>query len=266
MNAAGPASSIAIGGAAIELIDRGCGRPLLFLHPHIGLDPMAPVLALLAQGGRLIAPSHPGFGHSERPAGITTVDDVAYFYLDMMDALDLRDTIVIGVSLGAWIAASVAIKSTSRIARLVLANPVGIKAGDRETRDILDIFAMLEEEFLAAAFADPAAGRRDYRAMTADEVTVVARNRETAALYAWSPYMHDPKLKARLHRIGVPTLVLWGTADRLVGQDYGRAFCAAIPGARFETIADAGHFPHLEQPEVFARHVLAFAGATPVMS
>jgi pimeloyl-ACP methyl ester carboxylesterase len=261
MNAAAepPVSTIIVNGAHIEMIDRGHGRPILFLHPHIGLDPLAPVLGVLAEGGRLIAPSHPGFGHSERPAGITTVDDLAYFYLDLMDALDLRDALVIGVSLGAWIAAEIAVKSTERIAGLVLGNPVGIKVGDRETRDILDIFAMLEGEFLEKTFANPAVGQRDYRAMTDDEVTVVARNREAAALYAWSPYMHDPKLKGRLHRIRIPTLVLWGTADRLVGEAYGRAFAAAVPGAKFETIAGAGHFVHIEQPKAFAGRALAFS-------
>jgi pimeloyl-ACP methyl ester carboxylesterase len=256
-----PLSTIDINGARIELIDRGHGRPILFLHPHIGLDPSAPVLTMLAEGGRLIAPSHPGFGHSERPAGITTIDDLAYFYLDMMDELDLRDTIVVGVSLGAWIAAAIAVKSTARMARLVLGNPVGIKVGDRETRDILDIFAMLEGEFLDKAFADPAAGKRDYRAMTDDEVRVAARNRETAALYIWSPYMHDPKLKGRLHRIRIPTLVLWGTVDRLVSEAYGRAFCAALPDGAFAQINGAGHFPHVEQPKAFAELALAFADA-----
>ena len=254
-----PMSTFIVSGARIELIDRGHGRPILFLHPHIGLDPSAPVLAMLAEGGRLIAPYHPGFGHSERPAGITTMDDLAYFYLDLMDALDLRDTLVIGVSLGAWIAAAIAVKSTARMAGLVLGNPVGIKVSDRETRDILDIFAMVEGEFLEKAFADPTVGQRDYRAMTDDEVTVVARNREAAALYAWSPYMHDPKLKGRLHRIRIPTLVLWGAGDRLVGEAYGRAFAAAVPGAKFVTIEQAGHFPHIEQPKAFAGRSLAFS-------
>ena len=256
MNAAAeaPTSTVVVNGSRMELIDRGRGRPILFLHPHIGLDPSTPVLAMLAEGGgRLIAPSHPGFGHSERPAGLTTVDDLAYFYLDLMDTLDLRDSLVIGVSLGAWIAAAIAVKSTARMARLVLGNPVGIKVGDRETRDILDIFAMVEGEFLEKSFADPAAGKRDYSTMTDDEVTVVARNRETAALYTWSPYMHDPKLKSRLHRIRIPTLVLWGAADRLVNETYGRAFCAALPNGTFETIAGAGHFLHIEQPRLLRR-------------
>jgi pimeloyl-ACP methyl ester carboxylesterase len=262
MNAADDVSanaSICVHGSKLELIDRGRGRPILFLHPHIGLEPSAPVLAMLAAGGRLIAPSHPGFGRSELPSTLTTVEDLAYFYLDAMDALDLEQTLVIGVSLGAWIAAAIAIKSTARMSRLVLANPVGIKVGDRDTRDILDVFAMLEDEFHDKAFADPAAAKRDYRAMSEDELRIVARNRESAARFAWSPYMHDPKLRDRLHRIAIPTLVLWGASDRLVEEGYGRAFCAAVPNAKFERIEGAGHFPHLERPKVFAEHALAFA-------
>jgi pimeloyl-ACP methyl ester carboxylesterase len=258
-----PTSTVIMNGTRIELIDHGRGRPILFLHPHIGLDPAAPVLAMLAQGGRLMAPSHPGFGHSERPAGITTVDDLAYFYLDLMDELDLQDTVVVGISLGAWIAAAIAVKSTALMARLVLGNPVGIKVGDRESRDILDIFAMVEGEFLEKAFADPAVGQRDYRAMTDDEVTVAARNREATALYAWSPYMHDPKLKGRLHRIRIPTLVLWGRDDKLFPVDYAKAWAAQIPDVRVEIVSECNHRPQIERPDVAAQKVLAFLGRQP---
>ena len=149
---------------------------------------------------------------------------------------------------------------TATLARLGIESRFinGLRVTDRETRDIADIFAMVENDFTAHAFADPAAGTRDYRAMTDDEVTVAARNRETTAFYAWSPYMHDPKLKARLHRIRIPALVLWGAADRLVSESYGRAFAAAVPGATFEPVPGAGHFPYIEQPKLVAERVLAF--------
>ena len=94
--------------------------------------------------------------------------------------------------------------------------------------------------------------------MAEDDVRVIARNREASARYGWSPYMHDPKLKGRLHRIRIPTLFLWGIADRILSEDYGRAYCAAIPGARFETIASAGHYLHIEAPDAFARAIFAF--------
>jgi pimeloyl-ACP methyl ester carboxylesterase len=263
MNVVADTSMVAVNSASIEVIERGRGAPLLFLHPEIGIERNAPVLDLLARKARVIAPSHPGFGRSDLPKAITTVDDVAYFYLDLLEALDLSGVTLVGVSLGGWIAAEIAVKSTERIARLVLADAVGVKVSDRETRDIVDIFAITDEEFRALAYFDPNAGKRDYAAMPDAEVMIAARNREATGRIAWSPYMHNPKLKHRLHRIRVPTLFLWGAADRIVSEVYGRAFCAMIPGARFEPIERAGHFPHLEQPEEFARRIQAFAEATP---
>jgi pimeloyl-ACP methyl ester carboxylesterase len=252
------AAAITVNGIKVEVIEKGRGRPLLFLHPGIGLDRNAPVIDKLAEHARVIAPSHPGFGNSEQPKAFTTVDDLAYFYLDLIDQLDLKDTILVGVSLGAWIAAEIAIKSTARLSQLVLANAVGIKVGARDTRDIVDIFAITEPELNKLAYFDPTIAERDYKAMDEADVRVVARNREASARYGWSPYMHDPKLKSRLHRIRIPTLFLWGSADRILTEDYGRAYCAAIPGARFETIERAGHYPHIEQPDAFTRAVFAF--------
>jgi pimeloyl-ACP methyl ester carboxylesterase len=253
-----PTSSHVISGVRVDMIERGAGRPLVFLHPGIGIDPAAPVLDRLAERARLLAPTHPGFGASELPSWFNSIDDLAYFYLDFLDELELADVTLVGVSLGGWIAAEMAVKSTQRIARLVLANPVGIKVGDRETRDIVDIFAITEDQFNELAYFDPKAGKRDYKAMPETDVRAVARNRETTARFGWSPYLHDPKLRRRLQRIRVPTLLLWGTADRILSEPYGRAYAAAIPGARFEPIARAGHFPHLEAPEEFARRIFAF--------
>jgi pimeloyl-ACP methyl ester carboxylesterase len=251
-------SAIKINGIRIDVIERGTGAPLLFLHPGIGIDPAAPVLDRLASRARLIAPTHPGFGNSDQPPAFDSVDDLSYFYLDLLEELDLKNVTLVGVSLGGWVAAATAIKSTARIARLVLANAVGIKVGGRETRDIADIYAMPEKEFIERAYADPAVGARDYKSMADADVRAAARNREATARYAWSPYMHDPKLKGRLHRVDVPTLILWGDSDRILSEPYGRAYAAAIPDARFEMIAKAGHFPHLDQPEEFARRVHAF--------
>jgi pimeloyl-ACP methyl ester carboxylesterase len=253
--------SMVVHGTTIETVERGQGRPILFLHPGIGIDPAAPVLTELAKGGRVIAPSHPGFGTSQRPRGMTSVDDVSYFYLDLLEQLDLRDVLVVGVGLGGWIAVEIAVKDSSRLSRLVMANAVGVKIGDRETRDIVDIWALLPTEFNELAYFDPKAGERDYKNLPDAEALIAARNREATARLAWSPYMHNPKLKNRLHRIRIPTLFLWGTADRILSEQYGRGYCALIDGARFETIERAGHFPHLEQPEEFARRVLTFADA-----
>ena len=258
--AAGGAGSLVVDGTRIDLIERGSGRPVLFLHAENGIEPAAAAIDALASAAHVIAPTHPGFGRSELPAGARTVDDLSYFYLDLLDQLDLRDTVVVGVSLGAWIAAEIAVKSTARMSRLIMANAVGVKVGDRETRDIVDIFALTDKEYLETVYADPEAGRRDYKALPDAEVLAAARAREATARFAWNPYFHNPRLKSRLHRIRIPTLFLWGDRDRMLNEPYGRAYCAMIPGARFELIDRAGHFPHQEQPKVFAERVLAFAG------
>src|SRR5258705_9950658 len=241
-----PVSSIVVNNIRVELIERGGGRPLLFLHPGIGIEPTTPVLDRLAIRARVLAPVHPGFGGSDQPKSFDTVDDLAYFYLDLLEQLDLRETVVVGVSFGAWIAAAIAIKSTERLSHLILANAVGIKVGDRETRDIVDIYAIPESQLLQLAYFNPDVGSHDYQTMPDSQVLAAARNREATARYAWSSYMHDPKLQNRLHRIGIPTLVLWGASDRILSESYGRAYCAAITGAQFELIERAGHFPHLE--------------------
>jgi len=97
--------------------------------------------------------------------------------------------------------------------------------------------------------------------MSDDDALVMFRNAESTALFAWSPYMHNPKLSSRLHRIRVPTMVLWGASDRIASPAYGRAYSDKIPGARFVEIAAAGHYPHLEQPEAFAREIVEFIGS-----
>ena len=252
------ADSLVVEGTRIDLIERGKGRPLLFLHAENGIEPAHAAIEELAKSVRVVAPTHPGFGRSDAPQGMHTVDDLSYFYLDLLDQLDLRDVTLVGVGFGAWIAAEIAVKSTARLSRLIMANAVGIKVGDRETRDIADIFAMTEDQFNAAAFANPSIGIKDYKSMSAADLLATARNRESLARFTWSPYMHNPKLRNRLHRIGVPTLFLWGARDRIVSADYGRSYCAAVPGARFELIDNAGHLPHIEQPKTFASRILDF--------
>ena len=250
---------LTVHGVQLEVVERGQGRPILFLHGEEGLDPKGSCLDLLAAYGHVIAPSHPGFGHSPEAEHIDTIDDLAYLYLDHLTEQNLREVIVVGCSLGGWIAAEMAVKCTDRLAKLILVAPVGIKVGDRETRDIADIFALSPTEVVCLQYHDPTQGSVDYTTLSDNELTVLARNRETTALYAWEPYFHNPKLRQRLHRINIPTLLLWGASDRFVTPDYyGVAYRAAIPEARLEIIERAGHFPHVEQPGAFVERVCAF--------
>ena len=180
-----------------------------------------------------------------------------YLYLDLLDALDVRDVVLMGFAMGGWVAAELAVRNTTRLAQLILVDAVGIKPGGRDTRDIADIFAVPAPDVAKLLFHDPF--RAPHLAtMTEAQVTVLAADRIAHALYTWEPYMHNPKLRYRLHRITVPTLLIWGASDGVVPVAYAEAYRAMIPEAQLVVIAEAGHLPHVEQPDVLLQHVLSF--------
>ena len=249
---------LTLAGVDLEIVEKGAGRPLLFLHPGEGLHPERPWLDELGRSFRVIAPSHPGWSGSSLPDWIGCVDDLAYLYLDLAARLDLKDAVLVGNSFGGWIAAEMMVRSSARFSRLVLADPLGIKVSGREIRDIADMHAMTRPEFLRAAWADPAKGDIDYTALPEMELAAIARGREALALFGWKPYMHNPRLKNWLHRIESPALLLWGAQDAIVTPAYRDGWRAALPAAKSETIANAGHFPQWEQPVAFAEAIVGF--------
>lgn len=249
---------LVVSGVELEIEERGTGRPLLFLHPGEGLQPRRPWLDLLAQDHRVIAPHHPGFGGSALPDWVGSVDDLAYLYLDLAVALELENAVLVGACFGGWVAAEMAVRNSHRFAGLVLAAPLGIKVGGVLDRDIVDMHAIPRAEFMRLAWADPSNGEIDYTALPDTELAGIARGREALAVFGWKPYMHNPRLKRWLHRIDCPTHVIWGEQDGIVSMAYGEAWKAAILGATIETIPQAGHYPHWEQPDVFAARVRAF--------
>jgi len=237
----------------------GDGPPLLFLHAGDYVAQGKPFLELLARRFRVVAPRHPGFGDTPRPAWFRTVGDIAYLYLDLLDRLDLKDATVAGASFGGWLAMEMAVRSTARIARLALIDTVGVKFGGREERDIADIYALPADDVLRRSFADPARAVPDYTKLDDSELLAIARDREATALYGWKPYMHNPALLHWLHRIARPVLVIWGEQDGIVPPAYGERLAAALPSARFETIAGTAHYPHIEQPDAVAALIERFA-------
>jgi pimeloyl-ACP methyl ester carboxylesterase len=247
-----------IGNVGIDLWREGKGRPVLYLHPGDGFAEDDPFLALLKRHYDVLAPWHPGFGHSDFPKGWDTVDDLAYFYFDFLDQLDLSDVTLIGASFGGWIAAEMAVRGNSRLGRMVLIDPLGIRLGGPTTRDIADFHNTDAKLLETMKWANPEGRQRDLTKLDDHTLTAIVRTREAFAHYGWRPYMHNPVLTRWLNRIAVPTLVLWGEQDGIVTPDYGRAYAERIPGARFKTIANAGHYPQIEQPEATTEQVCAF--------
>jgi pimeloyl-ACP methyl ester carboxylesterase len=255
-----------VGEFEVDALRRGAGRKFLLIHGVNPIHPDSPFLAKLASHGEVIAPSHPGFGASPRPGDFDTMYDLVNLYLGVLDTLETDDVTVIGLSFGGWIAAELAVSRPRRLGRLVLVDPVGIKLGGREDRDIVHFFNTDPKELDQRSWHNPAhrppgiyglgwqATISD--AMTDQEMITLARNWDSLCIFAWKPHMYNPQLKQWLHRIDVPTHVIWGGSDRIVTPDYGRAYAGLIPGAAFTIIPEAGHHPELEQPDAFVAAVL----------
>jgi pimeloyl-ACP methyl ester carboxylesterase len=253
--------TVRIAGVDIELFSDGTGTPLLFLHGAQGFIADQPYVGLLAQRRRLIAPSHPGFGQSALPDWLDSIDDVAHLYLELLDRLGLERVALVGCSVGGWIAAELAATVPARIAKLALVGPVGVKLGPPDKLDIPDIFVLPPDAVNRLVFHDPDKFRLDPSKLSDAQLTTAMRNRESLALLVWEPYMHNPKLKHRLHRATMPALFLRGASDGLISQSYLEGYAKLLPNARVAVIPEAGHAPHVEQPQRFADAILSFLGA-----
>jgi pimeloyl-ACP methyl ester carboxylesterase len=253
-------TTLRIAAIELELFEAGDGPPLLWLHDGQGFHRHAEFVNLFAARRRLIVPSHPGFGKSSLPDWLDSVDDIAHLYLELLDRLDLDQLDIVGCSIGGWIAAEMATKKPEILRRLVMVSPVGIKVGSSDRLDIPDIFAMPQEEVDKLLFHDPVRMKIDPLVIAEQELTILMRNRETLALLSWEPWMHNPKLKHRLHRIDTPALFVRGSSDGVVSADYLQAYAQRLPQARIAEIREAGHLPHVERPQAFASTVLTFLG------
>jgi pimeloyl-ACP methyl ester carboxylesterase len=245
-------------GVTLDVMTLGTGPTVLLLHGVEGAAANRRFAELLAEDHRVIAPSHPGFDLSPRPDWCDSVDDLAYLYLDWLDRLDAPEVVLVGLQFGGWLAAEIAVRSCSRLSHVVLVDPVGIKVGGREDRDIADVFAMSRTELDALVFASPEHGPGDLTRAPEEEVLRIARNEEALALYGWEPYLHNPRLRRWLHRISAPSLVVWGEHDGIVSPAYGKAYADPMPRSSFELVASAGHRPQLEQPDRLAALIRDF--------
>lgn len=252
---------VTIGGAEIEIIRHGKGKPLLLLPGEDMLEADSAFVAGLAQRFEVVLASPPGFGRSSRPDWLTHPADQAYLLLSLLKKLGLARVTAIGCSLGGWIAAEMAVMDDDCFARLVLIDPYGVKLGGPTERDFADIYQLGPAKTAALKFRAPDTMKRDLAKLGDEELSRIARDRESFARFAWEPYLHNPKLKHLLCRVAAPTLILWGEQDGIASVDYARGFAQLIPGARVATIADAAHYPHLEQPDAVLRHIGEFLGA-----
>lgn len=222
------------------------GPTIVLLHSGAGPRTLLGLSAALAPQAHVIAPTHPGFDGTPRPDRLASVADLAEAYLDLLDTLDLSEVVLVGNSVGGWIASEMALRDNhARIAAVVLMNAVGIKS-DRPENQIVDTRASNPADISKLSFAN-AAFRPDFGALSDAERAVMAANQQALAQYGGPGFTSDAGLRDRLHRVTVPALAIWGEQDGIAPLGYGREFAESFPNSRFAPIPDAGHFPQIEQ-------------------
>jgi pimeloyl-ACP methyl ester carboxylesterase len=249
-------TKLTVRGCNIKLMRGGAGEPLLILHGASGAGAWLPFMQALAEKFDVIVPEHPGFGDSDTPEWLDTIHDLAYFYLDVLAQLDLHRVHLVGTSLGGWIAAELAIRATQRLASLTLVGAAGIHVNGVVQ---LDPFLRTDEQRIRDFFHDDKLANEMVARLVKPELEDVAmKNRVATARVSWQPRGYDPHLAKWLHRIDVPTLLIWGTSDRLFPKEYAFEYQRLIPGAKAVIIPECGHVPHVEKPTVFVSELAAF--------
>jgi len=249
--------TIKINGASIAYRRGGSGETVLFLHGAGGAGTALAFMEGFTESYDVIIPDHPGFGASDIPEWLDTIHDMAFFYLDFLDALNLSDVHLVGQSLGGWISLEIAVRSTERIGRLSLLGAAGLNLPNVPRGDL---FMWDKETRYRNMIHDSALADKLLSMPTTPEQEEIAiKNEFTTARLSWEPRFFDPHLEKWLHRINVPTLVIWGDKDPIFPLPYGEAVKKHIPGARLAILKNCGHLPQIEKPAQLKELLMNFS-------
>jgi pimeloyl-ACP methyl ester carboxylesterase len=232
-----------VAGAKVHVLQGGSGTPLLALHGAGGSQGWMRYHQALAEHFTVYAPSHPGYGPSERPEWLDTMTDMAHFYHDFMDTVGLEQPAILGTSMGGWLAAEIAAMCPHHLRRLVLVDAVGLKP---EVGEIAEILMCSREEAARLRFYD---------------TSQVPTTRRCSTALCWRPYVHNPKLPYYLRQVQTPTLVVWGRQDAIVPLNCGELYARELPNATLRVIDNCGHSPQNERPDAFLQEVIPFLTA-----
>ncbi len=265
------ARMVEVAGRMVSLIEAGAGEPTVYLHGFADVHGveggLTPFHEALAERTRLIAPAHPGCNGSDDLPGPHAIEDAVFHYLEVFDALGLKEFNLVGHSVGGWIAAELAVRHPERIRKLALIGATGLFVSGEPIGDVfmhtqpergVD-YATLRRMYFSAADAPLALryypnGRGDI-----DEETRRYQIIRFCSFVGFKPpYLYNLSLIDRLHRAKMPSLVVWGEQDGLVPLAHGQAYAEKLPASDLKVIAGAGHAAHMEEPGKVGELVSSF--------
>ncbi len=275
-------ASLDLRGETLHYLDAGEGPAILFVHGLLGsAQGWAHLVDELEEDFRVVAPDLFGHGGSAKPIGDYSVAGHAATLRDLLDRLGVEKATLVGHSLGGGIALEFTYLFPERVERLVLVASGGL---GRELSVLLRAPTLPGMEFLLPLVAsrwvrNPGTiigrglgqlgwqGSADAREAWRGFVSLGdAENRRAFLATARASIdAGGQSLTAlpHLENITVPTLVVWGARDRLIPPHHALEAGRRIPGSRVEVFEQAGHFPHLDEPDRFARVLRRFITAPP---
>ena len=250
--------TVRVHGTEVELFTGGEGPSLLFLHGAGGNSGWQHYHEELSKTYKVYVPSQPGFNGTERPDWVYSITDVCHFNRALVNTLGLDQYILMGSSMGGWVAAEMASMNSDNIKALILVDAAGIKP---ERGDISEIFMVSGETRIKQRFYDPSQVP-NYEAYTRDltdeEKIVDHSNKEMASRLCWKPYLHNLSLPFYLSNVTSPTLIVWGEEDAIIPVECAELFRKAITNSQVKIINDCGHSPAIEKPDEFLNSVTEF--------
>lgn len=248
--------TLTVRGRRTRLLRGGTGQPLLYLHDTFNYA-WTPMHNDLAEHYDVVCPMHPGCAGSTGFDDIEDMDDLVFYYLDVCATLGLVRPILLGTSLGGWLAAEWAVRYPEMLRALILVDAFGLRVPAAPATDLLRLDPA---QMRAVLFADPAAAVAqelvpDTPTAAALEATLQAR--QVLARFAWQ-FPDNPRLGRYLYRVKTPTLIVWGAQDGVVSTAHAQAYLRGIAGAELVVLPRCGHLPHAEQPEALVRAVLSY--------
>jgi pimeloyl-ACP methyl ester carboxylesterase len=251
-----------VAGAELTMVKGGAGKPLLILHDELGYPGWMTWNETFAHDRTLLIPLQPGYAKTSKLDWIMDYRDLAGFYSQVLREMKLDPIDVVGFSAGGFIAAEMAAADPRIFSKMVLVAPMGIKPAQGE---IMDIFPITMRTHLRATVADPFNTPEFTKLyggeMTPEQFEAFEEARAESARIGWEPYMHNPSLPHLLRGTKTPTLLVWGTADKVVPRGCIDAYKQAIPDAQIALINNVGHRPEIENSAEFERVVTKFLAA-----
>ena len=247
-----------VAGTNVRVLEAGSGEPLVLLHHDIGTLERLPFYDALAANYRVILPIHPGWGlTSERPEWMRSVRDIAAMYRMLLAEMGIAKAHLVGLGFGGWIAAEMATMAPADTGKLVLVGAMGVQPKEGFIADMAIVGYL---DYARAFFHDESVFDAVYGEPTGDMLEGFDICREMCFRTAWKPYMFSHTLPNLLLSVPNQALVVWGEDDKIVPAECADLYCAALPNARKEVVAGAGHAVDMEKPDQLAGLVAGFLG------